>query len=539
MKNYLLLICTIFTLGILQSCKNESEKKIGERETGSSAIQNDEDYRPKFHFSPQSNWMNDPNGMFYKDGTYHLYFQHYPDDNVWGPMHWGHATSNDMVKWKEQPIAIYPDSLGYIFSGSAVVDVNNTSGFAKNGKTPVVAIFTYHDMDGERAGKSNYQSQAIAYSLDDGQTFTKYEGNPVIPSSGLKDFRDPKVSWDMASKQWVMTLAAGQEIIFYGSQNLKEWKELSRFGEGIGNHNGVWECPDLFPMKINGNGEEKWVLLVSINPGGPNEGSATQYFIGDFDGKNFKVDANFKQKMGEQHDYWLDFGKDNYAGVTWSNIPDEDGRKLFLGWMSNWLYAQEVPTTSWRSAMTIAREMKLIDYGGDLRLIFEPVNEIHQYKEKEFAKKDLEISGKTLLSDSSKVNLSSAIITYEIDSLRGYQAILENELGEKLVIGFKNDGREFYVDRSQAGRIDFSEKFTHKISTAPRIDTAKTHNATLILDAASVEVFFDSGKNVMTEIFFPKQAFTKFYLEPEKGAMRIKSFSANTISLKNKSNEKE
>ncbi|MCM4155521.1 glycoside hydrolase family 32 protein [Gramella sp. AN32] len=531
MKKYLVAFFAIFSLITTQSCKEGDEKKSN-NQVASSEIQEDEDFRPNFHFSPKENWMNDPNGMFYKDGTYHLYFQHYPDDNVWGPMHWGHATSKDMVKWEEQPIAIYPDSLGYIFSGSAVVDKNNTSGFAKDGKVPVVAIYTYHDMDGEKDGRLDYQYQAIAYSLDDGKTFTKYEGNPVIPSTGIKDFRDPKVSWDAEHKQWLMSLAAGQEIIFYSSKNLKDWKELSRFGEGIGNHNGVWECPDLFPLKVDGSGEEKWVLLVSINPGGPNEGSATQYFIGDFDGKTFKVDDDFKQNIEEEHDYWVDFGKDNYAGVTWSNIPDEDGRKLFLGWMSNWLYGQEVPTETWRSAMTIAREIKLIDYNGELRLISSPVRELNTYEDKGIAKSDLEVSGKILFADSSSVDLSSVIVRYSIDSLNdGYQIILENGSGDELVIGYEKDNNEFYVDRSNSGRTDFSEKFTNKISTAPRIDSSAIHNATLILDAASMEIFFDDGKNVMTEIFFPKQPYTQLSIKAEDGSLKLNTFSAKNIHL--------
>ena len=243
---------------------------------------NDEKYRPQIHFSPKEKWMNDPNGMVYHNGIYHLFYQYYPDSNVWGPMHWGHAVSTDMIRWKHQSIALYPDSLGYIFSGSAVVDVNNTSGFGVNGKPPFVAIFTHHDPKGEASGRNDYQNQSIAYSVDDGKTWIKYKNNPVVRNPGIKDFRDPKVMWFAKEKKWIMTLATLDRITFYSSNDLKNWSKESEFGKNAGAHGGVWECPDLFPL--NYNGKKVWVLIVSINPGGPNGGSATQYFLGDFDG---------------------------------------------------------------------------------------------------------------------------------------------------------------------------------------------------------------------------------------------------------------
>ena len=355
MKKYTQIIFLAGLMLSIASCKTEKKTE----DVAEVKAQADEDFRPNFHFTPEENWMNDPNGMFYLNGTYHLYFQYYPEGNVWGPMHWGHATSKDMITWEEQPIALFPDEKGYIFSGSAVVDENNTSGFGKDGKTPVIAIFTYHDPVGEKEGREDYQSQAIAYSLDEGKTWTKYKGNPVIPNPGIKDFRDPKVIWDDINKQWLMALATKEKTLLYTSQDLKEWEKLSEFGEKTGAHNGVWECPDLFPMQVEGSNEQKWVLIQSLNPGGYNGGSGTQYFVGDFDGKNFEPVAGM-EALEEKHPFWIDFGRDNYAGVTWSNIPDEDGRHLFLGWMSNWLYAEKVPTETWRSSMTVARELKLI-----------------------------------------------------------------------------------------------------------------------------------------------------------------------------------
>ena len=282
-------LVVVLILLTMLGCNNSTDKKNSKK--SEPRFTEEEIYRPNFHFTPEKSWMNDPNGMFYLNGKYHLYFQYYPDDNVWGPMHWGHAISEDLISWKEQPIALFPDSLGYIFSGSAVVDHNNTSGFGKDGSTPVVAIFTYHDIVKEKKGDIDFQSQAIAYSLDEGQTWTKYAGNPVLPNSGIKDFRDPKVVWDEKRNRWVMALATYEKTLFYGSENLKDWQYLSSYGEGIGAHGGVWECPDFFKMEVENSEEEKWVLIQSLNPGHINGGSGTQYFIGDFDGVDFLLDS--------------------------------------------------------------------------------------------------------------------------------------------------------------------------------------------------------------------------------------------------------
>ncbi|HWS60197.1 MAG TPA: glycoside hydrolase family 32 protein, partial [Flavobacterium sp.] len=345
MLSCIMIFTTIF------SCKEGSltDKKYTEEEL----------YRPNFHFTPKKGWMNDPNGMFYYNGYYHLFYQYYPDSNVWGPMHWGHAISTDLITWTEKPIALYPDEKGYIFSGSAVVDLKNTSGFGSLENPPIVAMFTYHDPKKEKSGEINTQSQGIAYSLDEGLTWKKYEANPIIKNPNIKDFRDPKMTWDNIHKQWLMVLAAGDKTIFYASKNLKDWELLSDFGKNIGAHGGVWECPDFFPVHVDGSDEYKWVLLLSINPGGPNGGSATQYFVGDFDGKTFTLDKTFSQDIKEKQALYIDYGRDNYAGVTWSNISEVDGRKLFVGWMSNWQYAEKVPTEKWRSSMTIPRELVL------------------------------------------------------------------------------------------------------------------------------------------------------------------------------------
>lgn len=508
----------LFLLISSVSCKNKIETNPNEVEITKSFTE-EELYRPNFHFTPKKGWMNDPNGMFYKNGYYHLYFQHYPDGNTWGPMHWGHAISTDMVTWKEMPIAIYPDEKGYIFSGSSVVDVNNSSGFSKNGIEPIIAMFTYHDMDGEKAGKINYQSQAIAYSLDEGQTFTKYSENPVIKNPGIKDFRDPKIVWDSIHNKWLMVLAAGQKIMFYSSSNLKDWKLESDFGDGIGAHGGVWECPDFFPMVVQGTDEIKWVLLVSINPGGPNSGSATQYFIGDFDGKQFKIDPSFEDDLNstEHKSIWIDYGRDNYAGVTWSNIPDSNGRKLFMGWMSNWEYANVVPTETWRSAMTVARQIELQKVNTSYRLLFQPVKELSNYRSTKFKKESIVINGDTKIIDSKAIDLSSTEINFKISDLNnsGFTFKLTNKQGDTLAFGYNNSDKNFFVDRRKSGKTAFSEKFVNRVSLAKRTSLNPDLTGTIILDKTSIELFFDNGETVMTEIFFPNSPFDKLSIEPK------------------------
>jgi len=527
-------ILSLAIIGILSltSCKN-NEKQDTEAK-GVSEVAEDEIFRPNFHFTPQENWMNDPNGMFYLKGTYHLFFQYYPEGNVWGPMHWGHATSKDMVTWKELPIALEPDELGYIFSGSAVVDVNNTSGFGDDTTPPVVAIFTYHDPKGEAEGRTNYQSQAIAYSLDEGKTWTKYKANPVIANPDIKNFRDPKVIWDEQHKQWLMALATVDRTLFYGSPNLKDWELLSDFGEGTGAHDGVWECPDFFPMKLENSEEIKWVLIQSLNPGGFNGGSGTQYFVGDFNGKEFKVDPSM-QNLPEKHDYWIDYGKDNYAGVTWSNIPESDGRKLFLGWMSNWLYAQEVPTETWRSAMTVARELTLKKVGNTYRILSMPVKELNTYKEALFQKDLLMVKNSIEIASEVEKDLTKAEIKFEIPNLKqtNYEFSLSNAEGEILKFGYNHSKKQFYINREESGIIDFNDEFAGTVSYGIRTSSSDTLSVLMILDRTSIELFYDQGETVMTEIFFPKKPYTSLTVKAE-GDFKLKNIEINQFNFQNK-----
>ena len=530
----ILLGFTTFFIG----CKdaNTSDGTITATEVDKTTLSEEQLYRPNFHFTPKANWMNDPNGMFYLDGVYHLFFQYYPDGNKWGPMHWGHATSTDLVSWKEQPIALYPDELGYIFSGSAVVDRNNTSGFGDGTNVPIVAIFTYHNPIKEKEGKIDVETQGVAYSLDNGKSWTKYENNPVLDNPGIRDFRDPKVIWDEEHQKWVMALAAHDRTQFYGSKNLKDWEFLSEFGAGTGAHGGVWECPDFFPMHVDGTSETKWVLLQSLNPGGPNGGSGTQYFIGDFDGKTFKMDPSFSEQLSTKKAIWIDYGKDNYAGVTWDNVPD--GKRFFIGWMSNWLYAQEVPTETWRSSMTLPRELKLIFSNGTYKLLSSPTGKLKNLYGQTIVKKDIVFKKKTVLLDSGNLDLSRLVIDIELKEMKDdkYTFTVENDKGNQLFFGIDNKDKYIFIDRKKSGKIDFSEAFSSKISRLPLNQNYETINLKLVFDKTSLEIFLNGGEMAMTELFFPEVPYQTLSVESSNKDCKIAILKANEINLTNNSN---
>ncbi|NJN33582.1 MAG: glycoside hydrolase family 32 protein [Saprospiraceae bacterium] len=470
-----------------------------------------EQHRPVFHFTPPQNWMNDPNGMVYFEGEYHLFYQHYPDSTVWGPMHWGHAVSKDLMNWAHLPIALYPDKLGYIFSGSAVVDKKNTSGFGKKGQTPLVAIFTYHDMVSEKAGNINFQTQGIAYSLDKGRNWTKYAQNPVVNNPNLRDFRDPKVIWYEPTQNWVMTLAAGDHVAFYSSKNLKNWEKTGEFGKNEGTHGGVWECPDLFPMTVEGTNKVKWVLVVSINPGSVNGGSGTQYFTGTFDGKFFSNDNKPNTTL------WLDYGRDNYAGVTWFGAPNN--RRLFLGWMSNWSYATRVPTTKWRSALTLPRDLVLKNTAKGLRIFQNPVKEqkilrgVSQKLTIQNMGEPLQLNPKTPCAELS--------LTFDVEKSSGDIEIeVRNAQKERLIVGYEKARNQFFIDRNEAGKKDFEKGFAGR-HYAPRISTDSILTLNIHLDVASIELFADGGVTTMTDIFFPNEDFTQLIIGNKKGVYLV------------------
>ena len=502
----------------ISACTSDTKKEEA-AEMNTAASYYTEQHRPQFHFSPEKMWMNDPNGMVFYNDEYHLFYQYYPDSTVWGPMHWGHAVSKDLVHWEHLPIALYPDSLGYIFSGSAVVDWNNTSGLGTEENPPLVAIFTYHDAEGEKEGRNDYQTQGIAYSLDNGRTWEKYADNPVLENPGIKDFRDPKVSCHAATEKWVMILAVLDHVELYGSKDLKSWEKLSEFGKEVGAHGGVWECPDLFPLPVEGQDAQKWVMLLSINPGGLYGGSATQYFIGDFDGKEFK-NENPADKI-----LWLDYGKDNYAGVTWSDVPEEDGRRIFMGWMSNWQYADRVPTSPWRSAMTIPRTLTLMPTPAGTRLKSTPVQELTAIRGDSLVLESQSVEGEVEITPevSFAISTSELILEFaDIQSSTDFGIELSNPDNQKLTIGYETDQNRFYIDRTEAGDSSFSSEFSDKYY-APRISTDDALKLHLFIDVSSVELFADDGEVVMTELFFPDAVFDQLKLYAKGGTVTLQS----------------
>ena len=428
---------------------------------------NREQYRPLYHHTPAYGWMNDPNGMFFKDGVWHLYFQHNPYGSQWENMTWGHSTSTDLIHWTFQGDPIQPDAWGSIFSGSSVVDKNNTAGFGENA---IVALYT-------SAGEN--QTQSMAYSTDNGKTFTKYDGNPII-TSNVPDFRDPHMFWNEDIKKWNMILAAGQQMNIYSSDNLKDWKFESSFGAEYGSHGGVWECPDLMKMKVRGTDKEKWMLVCNINPGGPSGGSATQYFVGDFDGHKFTCES--KPEVTK----WMDYGKDHYATVTFDNAPN--GRHVALAWMSNWQYANQVPTLQYRSANSIPRDLGLFEYKGNTYCSVTPSEEITAARSKKPSKS---------LSEACEM----------VVNLKGDATItLSNSKGEKVVMTYKAKDETFSMDRTLSGKTDFSSDFA-AITTAPVY--GKMNKLRIFIDKSSIEVFDNDGKMAMTNLVFPTKPYDK------------------------------
>lgn len=469
---------------------------------------NRETYRPVYHHTPVYGWMNDPNGMFYKDGVYHLYFQYNPYGSMWANMTWGHSTSTDLTHWTYEGTAIVPDAWGAIFSGSCVVDKDNTAGF---GKGAVVAFYT----SAKSTPWGDIQSQSMAYSLDNGKTFIKYEHNPILTSTE-RDFRDPKVFWYAPGKHWVMMLAVGQEMQIYSSGNLKVWKKESSFGAMQGAHGGVWECPDLVELPIEGTKEKKWVLICNLNPGGPFGGSAAQYFVGSFDGKKFVNESPTQTK-------WLDWGKDNYATVTWSNAPA--GRCIALGWMSNWQYANNVPTTQYRSANTLARDLTLYRVGGELYLKSKPSPEIKKARAEEKKIPTFEVKGNYEVASLLADNKGAYEIEMAIEN-KGTSKIdfsLMNEKGEKVAMYYDVVRKQFVMDRSASGIVGFSRDFP-AVTVAPVRNTDQIH-LRLFIDRSSVEAFGEEGEYVMTNLVFPAEPYNRMVFSSDKGSYIVKSMN--------------
>ncbi|WP_371588827.1 DUF4980 domain-containing protein [Prevotella sp. P3-122] len=445
---------------------------------------NVEKHRPLYHHTPQYGWMNDPNGMFYKDGVWHLCYQFNPYGSQWENLSWGHSTSTDLINWKTEPTALEPDALGMMFSGCCVVDKNNTAGF---GKDAIVALYT-------TAGAR--QTQSLAYSTDGGKTFTKYADNPII-TSNVPDFRDPHVFWNAEAGFWNMILAAGQQMSIYSSKDLKEWKHESDFGAEYGNHVGVWECPDLMKMNVKGTNKDKWTLICNINPGGPFGGSATQYFIGQFDGHKFTCEDEPSETK------WMDYGKDHYATITFDNAPE--GRHVGIAWMSNWQYANQVPTKQYRSANSIVRDFGLFEYKGETYCSITPAKEM-------LAARGARVSQPT--------EACEIVVTVKGDA----QITLRNAKGERVVMTYDDEEETFDMDRRRSGNISFSDAFPVATSSPTY---GKVRQLRIFVDRCSVEAFDGDGKMCMTNLVFPSTPYDKIIVKGKAKAAIYKIKTQN------------
>ena len=495
-------------------------------------------YRPIYHHTPLYGWMNDPNGMVYKDGEYHLYFQYNPYGSKWGNMHWGHSVSTDLVHWNHLKPAIARDTLGHIFSGSTVVDKDNMAGYGANA---MIALYT-------SASDEHGQIQCMAYSTDDGRTYTKYEKNPVLtPFDGLKDFRDPKVFWYEPDKKWVMIVSADKEMRFYTSQNLKDWEYMSAFGKGYGAQPNQFECPDFIQLPVDGNKNKmKWVMLVNINPGCMFGGSATEYFIGDFDGKKFTCDT--KPEVAK----WLDYGKDHYAAVCISNTGE---RIISIPWMSNWQYANVTPIRQYRGANGLPRELSLYTKDGQIYVAADVVKEV------EALRKDTRSFDPITVKDEYKIDeiVPQTDGAYELEmditpntsGVAGFD--LMNAKGEVAKIYLDMKSGKLVMDRTASGLVAFGEKSEpHAKETDDHRKTmsvnyqndfalgtwaplslceGKTYHLNVFVDKCSVEIFVDGGRIAMTNLVFPTEPYNMLRFYTESGEAQVSNLKIYKLGL--------
>lgn len=478
-------------------------------------ISNREKYRPAYHHTPLYGWMNDPNGMFYKDGVWHLYYQWNPYGSKWQNMTWGHSSSTDLVNWNHHPAAIEANGLGAVFSGSSVVDTENTAGFGKNA---VVSLYTSADLS---------QIQSIAHSVDHGHTFEIYPGNPVITLES--EARDPNMFWDTANNRWVLSLAHAldHEMLFFTSPDLKNWTLQSAFGKGKGAQDGVWECPDLFKLKVDGTDEEKWVLVCNINPGGPFGGSATQYFVGDFDGTTFKADTDADGNIPTK---WMDYGKDHYATVSWSGAPDN--RRTLIGWMSNWQYAAEVPTLQYRSANTLPREAGLFkNADGQIYMSSAPSPELVNLRDKEIVKVNNKSAGRKKRVFSLPVSNDGVCeILLDLDCRRADSVDIRiaNNADESVTLRYNSSDHTLSFDRRHSGIVDFSQDFP-AVTVAPTFENDKKISLRIFIDKSSMEVFGNNGKFVMTNLVFPTMPYSTLSISATGGSAKIENLKIYSI----------
>ena len=476
---------------------------------------NTEKYRPAYHHTPLYGWMNDPNGMFYKDGKWHLYYQYNPYGSKWQNMTWGHSASNDLINWEHLPLAIKPNGLGAVFSGSCAIDTENSAGF---GKDAVLAMYT-------SAGTN--QIQSLAHSNDDGTTFDIYPGNPVLTLES--EARDPNMFWDPESKLWHLVLAHAldKEMLFFTSPDMKEWTLTGNFGKGLGAQEGVWECPDLFKLPVAGTNKTKWVLICNINPGGPFGGSGIQYFVGDFDGKTFKSDTDANGNVPTK---WLDHGKDNYALVSWSDAPDK--RRTTIGWMSNWQYAADVPTMQFRSANTLPREIGLfVAPDGEIYASSTPSPELTALRGNLVQKVGkASIGSKPQTYNLPATNDGICEVLFDIDALKATSVNMTfaNKAGEKVVMIYDAKAHTLSFDRTKSGITDFSENFP-AVTVCPTHEVNGSISLRIFVDRSSMEVFDTAGKYVMTNLVFPTQPYSTLSIDAVGGNARIENLKIYSI----------
>ncbi len=485
---------------LLFSCKNdtifEGEDQIFYHQTN----------RPQLHFSIPTDWMGTPISSVFFEEEYHLFYEYTTGDDGQGLKHWGHAVSNDLCHWEHLDIALSPDELGEIYPGSVVVDWENTSGFSTNGEPPLVAIFTYNNKD-----KS--QSQALAYSLDKGRTWSKYNENPVLTNSNSVSFHDPKVLWDGDNDHWLMVVSIDEEVLFYYSADLKNWKYKSAFGRNKG-AGGAWQCPDLFSIFVPETGDKRWVLLSSIHDGAPNGGSGTQYFIGEFKDKRFKLDQEFAPFLRRRNDdkkaVWLDYGRDFHAGLSWSNLPEEDDRQLIMGWMNNWDYASKLPTKPWKGTLTLPRAIALHSTAHGPR-IFQSFPEELKKLRKSAVETNItgEYSGNLILDCSlAQIEiLLEAGVAQDSNTVIGFK--LSNNDDNTYVFGYDSRKNQYFSDRTNTGNVSFSDNFATEIHYAPKQLNGSLISMHIMLDATSCEFIADDGLTVISDQFFPSKPFTK------------------------------
>ncbi|EJW96413.1 levanase (2,6-beta-D-fructanfructanohydrolase) [gut metagenome] len=475
---------------------------------------NREKFRPLYHHTPTYGWMNDPNGMFYKDGEYHLFYQYNPYGSMWGNMNWGHSSSKDLINWEHHPLAIEPNGLGTVFSGSSVVDKENVAGF---GKDAIIAIYT-------SAGAS--QMQSLAYSTDNGRTFQTYKHNPILTAD--REARDPNMFYHKESGKWILILAAAldKEMWIYSSDDLKNWTKESTFGKGYGAQEGVWECPDLMKLPVRGTNESKWVLICNINPGGPFGGSASQYFVGDFDGKKFTCSTQPEVTK------WLDYGKDHYAAVSWSNTPEN--RHTLIAWMSNWQYANQVPTLQYRSANSLPRELELFrGKDGDYYVSVTPAPEVEALRGAKPIKHDSFPAGNKKVSHplpTANQGICEIDLQLHARDAKKIYLTLSNAQGEETVLLYDIQAATFSMDRTRSGLTTFNPDFP-AVTVAPHADGNQQH-LRLFIDRCSLEAFDGEGRFAMTNLVFPEHPYTSISISTDKGRCKVDHLTIYPIQIK-------